>query len=247
MGELPAIGEDRRQVMDISGGKLRSGLVIQALIACATLIVPHLIDKSILPTTLELREIGIRQNGALGVLATRVDSRIPTRFGRDALYTRQLLVAVAFVGAGPGKSVISIEPVPTAVERGLGGVPGLVVAILVTVSADIVVRIHIVGEAGFVGKDRLRAYGDCQELQTDIVGFRPGFGGAEDRIALENQITLHGGIQVLLVQRHRNPTLALSAAALAVVENWKIVDLVRSLQLEKRVRFRECSSVVQEV
>src|ERR1700730_9119624 len=100
----------------------------EPLVAAASFTFSQFINKRVSPTTLELREIGIYQNCALNSFLCETRG-VPAGFGRHARPGLQLIVRVTPEVSFPGSSVLAVESIPIAVQRGIGGLPCLVVDI----------------------------------------------------------------------------------------------------------------------
>src|SRR5579862_3633274 len=119
----------------------------QPLVTAASFAVPQLINERVAPAALKLRQISIDENGALRVLAPDAGYRIPARLGRYARQRLQPSGRVTLEMVAPSGAVIAEKPVPRAIEHWIGRVPGLIVEVKASRTADIIVGVGVIGKS----------------------------------------------------------------------------------------------------
>src|SRR5437762_1222416 len=117
----------------------------EPLVAAASFTLSQFINKRVSPTPFELCEIGVYQNEALSSFFLRTRG-VPAGFGGHARQGLQLSVGVASEVSFPSSSVLAIKPIPPTVQRGVRGLPGLVVNIRSANSRNVIVHVSEVGK-----------------------------------------------------------------------------------------------------
>src|ERR1700730_11461399 len=118
----------------------------EPLVAAASFTFTQFVNEGVPPTALELCQVVIYQNRALSSFLFGTPG-VPAGFGCHARQALQLSVGVTPEVSSPSSSVLDVESIPVAVQRGIGGLPRLVVDIPHANPRNIIMRVGVVGKS----------------------------------------------------------------------------------------------------